>query len=188
MAASVIVDAGFLVALLSGHDVNHGWAAAQAARSPPPWATCEASVTEAFRLLGPAGGRGLRALLERRAATCTFPAGKEIAPLLKLMAKYEHELRGRLPGADDRDHGRPGRAHDRHRTSQLPSARPQDRAVLTPGQTAEASYRRGSRLVARATRRARPTSTTSCRTSRASFGIEDQKSRMAAARGPRPFA
>jgi uncharacterized protein len=88
MAASVIVDAGFLVALLSGRDANHDWAAAQAARLPPPWATCEASVAEAFRLLGPAGGRGLRALLERRAATCTFQAGKEIAPLLKLMAKY----------------------------------------------------------------------------------------------------
>jgi hypothetical protein len=89
MAASVIVDAGFLVALLSGRDVNHDWAAGQAARLPPPWSTCEASVTEAFRLLGPAGARGLRALLERRAATCTFQAGKEIAPLLKLMAKYD---------------------------------------------------------------------------------------------------
>src|SRR5437667_166214 len=53
MAASVIVDAGFLVALLSSRDVNHGWAAAQAARLPPPWATCETSVAEAFRLLGP---------------------------------------------------------------------------------------------------------------------------------------
>jgi uncharacterized protein len=89
MAASVIVDAGFLVALLSGRDANHGWAAAQAARLPPPWATCEASVAEALRLLGPAGGRGLRALLERRAATCAFAAGKEIVPLLKLMAKYD---------------------------------------------------------------------------------------------------
>jgi len=76
MAANVIVDAGFLVALLSSRDANHDWA------------TCEASVTEAFRLLGPAGARGLRALLERRAATCTFPAGTEVAPLLKLMAKY----------------------------------------------------------------------------------------------------
>jgi predicted nucleic acid-binding protein len=89
MAASVIVDAGFLVALLSSRDVNHDWAAAQASRLPPPWATCEASVAEAFRLLGPPGARGLRALLERRAATCTFQAGKDIAPLLKLMAKYD---------------------------------------------------------------------------------------------------
>jgi len=88
MTASVIVDAGFLVALLSGGDANHSWAAAQAARLPPPWTTCEASLAEAFRLLGPAGAPGLRALLERRAATCTFHAGKEIAPLLKLMAKY----------------------------------------------------------------------------------------------------
>jgi predicted nucleic acid-binding protein len=89
MAASVIVDAGFLVALLSSHDANHGWAASQAARLPPPWITCEASVADAFRLLGPAGARGLRALLERRAASCAFSAAKEIAPLLKLMAKYD---------------------------------------------------------------------------------------------------
>jgi predicted nucleic acid-binding protein len=88
MAASVIADAGFLVALLSSRDVNHEWAAAQAARLPPPWSTCEASVAEAFRLLGTAGAPGLRVLLERRAATCTFQAGKEIAPLLKLMAKH----------------------------------------------------------------------------------------------------
>src|SRR5215510_12761675 len=88
MTASVIVDAGFLVALLSGRDANHGWAAAQAARLPPPWTTCEASVAEAFRLLGPIGASGLRALLERRAATCAFHAGKELAPVLKLMAKY----------------------------------------------------------------------------------------------------
>jgi uncharacterized protein len=88
MSASVIVDAGFLVALLSGRDANHGWAAAQAARLPPPWTTCEASVAEAFRLLGPAGAGGLRALLERRAATCGFHAAKELAPLLKLMSKY----------------------------------------------------------------------------------------------------
>ena len=84
----MIVDAGFLVALLSGRDANHGWAAAQAARLPPPWTTCEASAAEAFRLLGPTGAGGLRALLERRAATCTFHAGKELAPVLKLMAKY----------------------------------------------------------------------------------------------------
>lgn len=88
MTSSVIVDAGFLVALLSGRDSNHRWAAAQAARLPPPWRTCEASVAEAFRLLGPAGAQGLRALLERRAALLSFQAGNEIAPVLKLMAKY----------------------------------------------------------------------------------------------------
>jgi uncharacterized protein len=88
MTASVIVDAGFLVALLSGRDANHGWAAAQAARLPPPWTTCEASVAEAFRLLRPTGSSGLRALLERRAASCGFHAGKELAPVLKLMTKY----------------------------------------------------------------------------------------------------
>jgi hypothetical protein len=42
MARSALVDAGFLVALLSRRDGNHGWAAEQASRFPPPWMTCEA--------------------------------------------------------------------------------------------------------------------------------------------------
>ena len=51
MARSVLVDAGFLVALLSRRDANHRWAAAQAPRMPPPWRTCEAALSEAFHLL-----------------------------------------------------------------------------------------------------------------------------------------
>ncbi len=52
MAASVLVDAGFLVALLSRRDGNHAWAAAMAQRFPLPWKTCEAALSEAFHLLG----------------------------------------------------------------------------------------------------------------------------------------
>jgi uncharacterized protein len=70
--ASVLVDAGFLVALLSRRDANHRWAAAQSPRLPPPWMTCEAALSEAFHLLGARGSPSLVALLRRRALICPF--------------------------------------------------------------------------------------------------------------------
>jgi len=105
-----IVDAGFLVALLSSRDVNHGWAAAQAA---PP-----AAALDHLRGFGRGGIRAVGAGRRTR-ATCAaraprrdlphFQASKEIAPLLKMMAKYDSmSFEDRVPGADDRDHGRPG--------------------------------------------------------------------------------
>ena len=50
MAASVLVDAGFLVAILTDHDTNHRWAITVSERCPPPWVTCEAALSEAFYL------------------------------------------------------------------------------------------------------------------------------------------
>ena len=55
MAANALVDAGFLVALISRRDANHRWAAEEASRFPPPWMTCEAVLSETFQLIG---GRG----------------------------------------------------------------------------------------------------------------------------------
>ena len=88
MASSVLVDAGFVVALLSRRDGNHGWAAAQSARLPPPWSTCEAVVSEAFHLLGAPGGSALAALLRRRAVVLVFDLGDELERVLRLMQKY----------------------------------------------------------------------------------------------------
>jgi predicted nucleic acid-binding protein len=88
MAASVLVDAGFVVALLSRRDGNHRWAAAQAAHLPPPWSTCEAVVSEAFHLLGAPGGPALAALLHRRAVVFVFDLGDELERVLGLMQKY----------------------------------------------------------------------------------------------------
>jgi predicted nucleic acid-binding protein len=88
MAASVIVDAGFLVALLSGRDTNHGWAVAQAQRFPPPWESCDAALSEAFHLLGVAGNQALAALLRRRAVVSTRLVGDAPEEVLNLMQKY----------------------------------------------------------------------------------------------------
>ncbi len=87
MAATVLVDAGFLVALLSRRDTNHRWAAAEAARLPPPWSTCEAALSEAFHLLG-RGGQSLSALVRRGAIRCAYCFGDDADAVLRLLHKY----------------------------------------------------------------------------------------------------
>jgi uncharacterized protein len=88
MAGSVLVDAGFLVALLSRRDGNHRWATAQSSQRPPPWRTCEAVLSEAFHLLGTRGDHALAELLRRRAVVSAFDLGGDVEPVLKLMDKY----------------------------------------------------------------------------------------------------
>jgi len=88
MAGNVLVDAGFLIALLSSRDTHHAWAAAQAPRSAPPWSTCEAALSEAFHLVGTPGTSGLTALLRRRSVLVAFDLASDLEPVLKLMQKY----------------------------------------------------------------------------------------------------
>jgi predicted nucleic acid-binding protein len=88
MAASVLVDAGFVVALLSRRDANHGWAVAQAQRFPPPWKTCEAALSETFHLLGPRGIPHLASLLRRNAVVSAFHLGEAPEEVLALLRKY----------------------------------------------------------------------------------------------------
>lgn len=88
MAENVLVDAGFLVALLSQRDRHHVWARAQAARRPPPWHTCEAALSEAFHLLGAAGIRPLATLLARKALRVSLGLDGHIEPVIKLLEKY----------------------------------------------------------------------------------------------------
>ena len=88
MAASVLVDAGFVVALLSRRDSHHPWAMAQAPGLAPPWNTCEAALSEAFHLLGARGAPALRALLRRGSVAIAFDLAGDLEPVLKLMQKY----------------------------------------------------------------------------------------------------
>ncbi len=88
MAASVLVDAGFIVALLSRRDAHHRWAAAQTPDLALPWSSCEAVLSEAFHLLGARGAPALRALLRRRSLRVAFDLAAQIEPVLKLMQKY----------------------------------------------------------------------------------------------------
>jgi predicted nucleic acid-binding protein len=88
MARNVLVDAGFLVALLSRRDSHHAWAAAQASNHALPWRTCEAVLSEAFHLLGPPGVPALGALLLRRALLPAFDLDNDLDSVLKLLQKY----------------------------------------------------------------------------------------------------
>lgn len=87
MAGNVLVDAGFLVALLSRRDAHHKWAVTQSPQLPPPWITCEAVLSEAFHVLGE-GAPALSALLRRHAVRTGFDLQKNLEPVLKLMQKY----------------------------------------------------------------------------------------------------
>src|SRR5580704_7267989 len=88
MATSALVDAGFLVALLSRRDANHRWAAEQAPHLPPPWVTCEAVLSEASHLLGGRGTRSLAALLRRGAVVCAYRFADDMDAVLRLLEKY----------------------------------------------------------------------------------------------------
>lgn len=90
MAASPIVDAGFLVALLSRRDGNHAWAVGQAPRYPPPWTTCDAVLSEAFHLLGKRGLAGLAALLRRGALVSDYQFADDADAVIRLMEKYSN--------------------------------------------------------------------------------------------------
>lgn len=88
MAGNVLVDAGFIVALLSARDTHHAWAVAQAAEHPPPWSSCEAALSEAFHLVGARGVHSLAALLGRGSLRPAFQLATHLEPVLRVMRKY----------------------------------------------------------------------------------------------------
>ena len=88
MAGNVLVDAGFVVALLSRRDSHHRWAVTEASQHAPLWTTCEAALSEAFQLLGARGTPGLSTLLRRRCLLVAFELANDLEPVLKLMQKY----------------------------------------------------------------------------------------------------
>jgi|SRR5215471_13585439 predicted nucleic acid-binding protein len=88
MAENVIIDAGFVVALLSRRDIHHRWANAQAERYPPPWKTCEGALSESFHLIGSRGTTALNALLRRGALVPAFNLLENLEAVLRFTEKY----------------------------------------------------------------------------------------------------
>jgi predicted nucleic acid-binding protein len=88
MAANVLVDSSFLVALLNRRERDHRWADQQALRLPPPWLTCEAVISEAFYLLGVRGAANLISLLRRGAVLSGYRLGDDMEAVLRLLEKY----------------------------------------------------------------------------------------------------
>ena len=88
MAANVLVDASFLVALINRRDTEHHWATAQAATFPRPWKTCEPAISEAFYTLGSLSAHGLLVLLKRRLLICPFQIAENLDDVIGLLEKY----------------------------------------------------------------------------------------------------
>jgi predicted nucleic acid-binding protein len=88
MAASVIADAGFLIALLNRRDRHHGWALDQARRLPPSLKTCDAALSEAFHLLAKQSTRALVAMLRRHTLVSSFVLSENLEHVLGLVQKY----------------------------------------------------------------------------------------------------
>ena len=84
----MLVDTGFLAALLRGRDAHRAWAVTQAAESRPPWHCCEAVLTEVLFLLGSPGVVALSALLQRRSLQVSFSFADHQEAVLTLMGKY----------------------------------------------------------------------------------------------------
>ena len=126
MARNVLVDAGFVVALLSSRDAHHKWAVTQASEMPPPWTTCEAVLSEAFHLLGERGAPNFGALLHRRALLVTFALARRRASHETDREVFQRSdgIRRCLPGSHDRNACRSLHSHDRPRFSSLPPAQP----------------------------------------------------------------
>ena len=60
----------------------------QAPRLPPPWATCEAVLSEASHLLGGLGTLSFASLLRRGALVCDYRFADDMDAVLKLLEKY----------------------------------------------------------------------------------------------------
>lgn len=88
MARSLLVDAGFLVAMLSRRDSHHKWAVQEASDNSPPWHTCEAVLSEAYHLLGERGAPALNAMLLRRAVVARFNLEDNLEAVVAFMQKY----------------------------------------------------------------------------------------------------
>ena len=88
MAVSVIVDAGFLAALIERRERHHDWAVAVAAQHPRPWQTCEPILSEAFFLLDHRGAVALMALLKRDQLLVSFRFSEHKQAVMTLMERY----------------------------------------------------------------------------------------------------
>lgn len=88
MAATVLVDSGFLTSLVRQRDTYRVWASEVAARYPPPWSTCDPVLSETFFLTAPEARPALISLLRRRALVPTFSLGRDTDSVLALMDKY----------------------------------------------------------------------------------------------------
>lgn len=85
-----ILDTGPLVSFLNRRDQYHPWASDVFARTPAPFLTCEAVLSEACFLLrsSPRGVEAVGELLRREVLVLAFQAGDHTERLADLMNHY----------------------------------------------------------------------------------------------------
>jgi predicted nucleic acid-binding protein len=88
MAASVLVDTSFLIALLNRRDPNHIWASGLLKHWAPPWRTCDAVLSEAFHMIGKRGTTLLAEFVRDRGLTIIGTNDLGMDEVLTLMEKY----------------------------------------------------------------------------------------------------
>jgi len=100
MAATVFVDTGVLVALLSSRDQHHAWAVGRAAQMPLPWLTSEAVLSETWHRIRPSprAREGLLAMLRRGALSFPFALPGLLGDLSRILEKYD-DLPASVPDA-----------------------------------------------------------------------------------------
>ncbi len=92
MVASVVLDAGPLVALLDRNDPHHHWVLTQLELLDEPMITCEAVLSEsAFLLEGQDPGyRRLNGLIKDQVVRLAFDLDDHFNAVSALMAKYQN--------------------------------------------------------------------------------------------------
>jgi predicted nucleic acid-binding protein len=88
MAATVLVDTSFLVALLNRIDPYHEWASGLLKRCAPPWRTCDAVLSETFHITGSPGKPLLIDFVRDGGIMVTGAGGLGMIEVLTLMEKY----------------------------------------------------------------------------------------------------
>jgi predicted nucleic acid-binding protein len=90
MAASALIDAGPLVAVVNRRDQWHQWAKREFDRATEPFLTCEAALSEAFHLLETyaSGGQRILDMLDRQVVICDFSFAQNQKQVAALIRKY----------------------------------------------------------------------------------------------------
>lgn len=90
MKPTLLVDTGPIVALLNRRDRHHEWAVRVTEGRRPPFATCEAVISEACFLLRhlPEGVDAVMSLVERGLVDVPFRLASEAETVRRSMARY----------------------------------------------------------------------------------------------------
>jgi predicted nucleic acid-binding protein len=89
---SVVLDTSVLAALLDPREQHHRWAVSQTSELPPPWAICEAILTETLFLLEDRYKATLIELARGGYLEISFSLANELKPVLARVYRRHSRL------------------------------------------------------------------------------------------------